>query len=263
MDIYEKILERNGVTRKYKKYFDNNQLMDENIPEKSFDVKNKDLIGTDIIEGVDKKIADHIKENNKNLVFILGNNIVLTNKKNVRTVMKDARVYACKNTDGYENPENVIMKPVYFKLGNLGLMVNYAYIDLTHMNEIFNMEKQVYEFKRTAERLVTVVNSELIDNPRNPDNTLVSSSHCQEDQGGYVYEVKHVPTFEIMNKTFHKINIPRMKKEVLSELAKPKSKRATKKTHSLISSNKTLRSKTPRTSLAKTSRRKSVKWNSI
>jgi hypothetical protein len=272
LEDYGYMLENTGILQKHNMHFEDNMLIDLNtpeidtpeinIPEKPINLKNKNLIGMDI-NRTKKKVSKYITEDKDNLVFILNNDVVLTNKYNVRLVIKDSRVYACRNANGSINPINVIKDKMYFKLANLGLTVNYAYIDITHINEILNNTKQVYEFIRTDKELPSVVTyilmhpeelpPEMTREEREEEYTFISRSHCQEEQGGYVYEVSHDPTFETMkniNKIFHKINISRIKKQLLSE---PKSQK-TRKIHSLPQTKK---------ELAKTTRKKTRKIHSL
>jgi hypothetical protein len=132
-----------------------------------------------------------------NLVFIFGNHYFPINKDTIRMQIKDPLniVYECYNVGNYiiegrNNPrageidENKInIKKNYLRLNSLGLPGDF--IPLKRMQSILLDTHQIYNIVVTDKTLKTVVS----DNVLNHRGSYVGASHCQEGQGGKVYDI--------------------------------------------------------------------------
>lgn len=145
----------------------------------------------DVIEGVERPVREYLDEDPNNMAFVLGNKYYFADKATIRHLMRDGSVFKfpCKSiaeTFGV-SPSNLELKRPLFTLRNLGLYE--GYVLYSQINELLsNPEIRVVALQE-KERLLTVASLQMLSNSPN----AVSASHCQDGQGGMLYEMKQIP----------------------------------------------------------------------
>ena len=172
-----------------------------------------------------------------NLVFIFGNNYFPLNKDTIRMQIKDPLniVFECF-TSGTLKPDNINKKVKYLRLNSLGIPGDF--IQLTRMRIILLDKQQIYNMVATDKVLVTVVSDSVL----NRAGSHVGASHCQDGQGGKVYDLNKKIIRAYSNRTRKNIlSITKKKKgyfskskssKIKSSLLKKKSNSKSKKSKS-------------------------------
>jgi hypothetical protein len=101
----------------------------------------------------------------------------------------NALVYECRVVDSL-SPENVVKTTPLVKLGAMGLPLNYAYADAGSLQRAARGTHKLYEIVETPRTVASVVSRQILKHQVN----MVSGSHCQDGQGGKIYQLKRIRT---------------------------------------------------------------------
>ena len=157
-------------------------------------------IASDIIEG-DVVMTDFLTEKPNSVAFLFQNNYYLIDKDELSKMIstgdetkdkKNSIVFECKIADTMSS-ENFVLKKPLMKLGSIGLPVNYSYIPTGYIEDVVkNTSKKVndriYEIVKTADTVKSVVSYQVLKGL----TRMVSSSHCQEGQGGSLFKLLRI-----------------------------------------------------------------------
>jgi hypothetical protein len=131
----------------------------------------------------DLKMDTYLKEDPDNMIVISGNSHYALTKDTIRMQMKNTSniVFECIQTNTLR-PTNIVKDVKYLRCNSLGLPGDF--IDLKLIGSLLQSKHQIYEIQKTSKKLNSVVSDAVL----NHSGSHVSASHCQEGQGGNVYE---------------------------------------------------------------------------
>jgi hypothetical protein len=155
-----------------------------------------DETGFDIIDGY-INIQNFLTDDSDNFLFIINsgtetNEYRLFNKENLKTILNDESnyVYICKEISHklMISKEDLRDETEYINLRKLG-MYDYALVEQIQYIANNNKKDRIFMFTKTQEEAPSVVSWNIYNNP---GTTVVSASHCQEGQGGFIYNIETV-----------------------------------------------------------------------
>jgi hypothetical protein len=129
-----------------------------------------------------KETKDNILINSVNSYYPLNKDIIQHQVQNPMNV-----VYECYQANGrYLEESNVNKETIYLRLNSLGIPGDF--ISISSLISIFKDKSQIFTIVPTEKKLESVVSVNVLENLSNG----IGASHCQEGQGGYVYEFKKI-----------------------------------------------------------------------
>lgn len=170
-----------------------------------FPIKNMaiDLNSTffDIMERNDVKINDYLNSNSNNIIFICNNTFYGSNKDDIRTILLknnlpnyDELFYEC------DLSYNIYEDTIYVNLRKLG--IPNGYIKVNDIIKILNMSsvsntassnntyyQRIYYLKELEKKIISIIS---LTTKYAICPNIESRSHCQESQGGNLYDVEIV-----------------------------------------------------------------------
>jgi hypothetical protein len=155
-----------------------------------------DETGFDIIDGY-INIKKFLTDDSDNFLFIINsgtetNEYRLFNKENLKTILNDESnyVYICKEISHklMISKEDLRDETEYINLRKLG-MYDYALVEQIQYIANNNKKDRIFMFTKTQEKASSVVSWNIYNNP---GTNVVSASHCQEGQGGFIYNIETV-----------------------------------------------------------------------
>jgi len=155
-----------------------------------------DETGFDIIDGY-INIQNFLTDDSDNFLFIINsgtetNEYRLFNKENLKTILNDESnyVYICKEISHklMISKEDLRDETEYINLRKLG-MYDYALVEQIQYIANNNKKDRIFMFTKTQEKAPSVVSWNIYNNP---GTNVVSASHCQEGQGGFIYNIETV-----------------------------------------------------------------------
>ena len=131
----------------------------------------------------DLKMNTYLKEDPDNMIVISGNSHYALTKDTIRMQIGNTSniVFECIQPNTLRE-ENIVRSAKYLRCNSLGLPGDF--IDLKLIELVLQSKHQIYEIKKTSKKLSSVVSDAVL----NYNGSHVSASHCQEGQGGNVYE---------------------------------------------------------------------------
>ena len=165
-------------------------LLESDIPEllESDITINTNEPAYDVISG-DVVIKDYIEENSRNVAIKLGNKVFLADLDAIQRIKKDATRYECYVADTMR-PENINRKPeeTLFNLKSIGIPAGYGYLmQIEKMLQPQN-NSRFYALEKSDKSVASVVSKAILEGQGRAE--YVSASHCQEGQGGDVYNIR-------------------------------------------------------------------------
>jgi uncharacterized protein YjbI with pentapeptide repeats len=153
----------------------------------------------DLIEG-DVEMTSFLTENKNVFAFLYQKNYYLLDKNDLYNIIditndNNSIVYECKEDSGDTSSKNIIRKTLLIKLGSLGIPINRSYIpiqyfkNITKNDNITNINDRIYEIVRTTREVASVISHQIY---VGISDDLSSSSHCQKEQGGYLYKLQKI-----------------------------------------------------------------------
>ena len=149
---------------------------------------NTNQEGFDVIEG-NMKIIDFINSDENNIAFKLKESVYLVSMDTIKQYYQTSICYQCFEV-GDMNPENLNIheEEILFNVRNIGLPINYVY--LSQINTILNNRPSTYYVLEDLHiHIASVAKKDSILRYMEDGSLLASSSHCQEGQGGDVYNI--------------------------------------------------------------------------
>ena len=152
----------------------------------------------DMIEG-DVKIASYLLSNISNIAIYANDRWFLSNKNNIQQLIDsgDGVVYKCNDASGYLSQSNVDLSNKYFRLRSIGIFLDF--VPLNYMYAILGSNHQYFSLELTKIILPSVVSYNVYEHGA----SWMSRAHCQEGQGGHVYNMRQTNKnkFNTPNKT--------------------------------------------------------------
>lgn len=153
----------------------------------------------DIIEGVETGVDEYIHSDPDNIVFYFNGKFYPFQRETLKSlvvpgVTNNTIVYSCKKVDAGMSEENLDKDGLYFRLRILNIIADY--ISLAYINAVIRDTGKYYSIRKTDDKIESTVSYNLIhyinemikiDEAEDGPGVLVSSSHCQEGQGGFIY----------------------------------------------------------------------------
>jgi hypothetical protein len=167
---------------------------------------NKIELFDPILMEPDLKMDTYLKEDPNNMIVISGNSHYALTKDTIRMQMSNSSniVFECIQLNTLR-AENIVKTVKYLRCNSIGLPGDF--IDLKQIDTILNMNHQIYEIKKTSKKLNSVVSDAVL----NHGAQWVSASHCQEGQGGNVYELIRIFGVKKSSKSRKKRSLSRSK----------------------------------------------------
>ena len=170
------------------RHFNSDREKEEDIPDllESDITINTNETAHDVILG-DVVIKDYIEENPRHVAIKLGNKVFLADLDAIQRIKKDATRYECYVADTMR-PENINRKPeeTLFNLKSIGIPAGYGYLmQIEKMLQPQN-NSRFYALEKSDKSVASVVSKAVLEGHAE----YVSASHCQEGQGGDVYNIR-------------------------------------------------------------------------
>jgi len=146
------------------------------LPEEIFDVINQENIN----------VKDFLGDSN-NILFMFNNQFYPLSKDAIKTQLNPSTTfYGCNKATGLIGAENVNRDVIYFNLRSIGLPI--PFVEAGYIQSILeeiNSNQNIYVLEETEKMIPSVVSLNVL----LQQGSWVSAAHCQEGQGGKVYEI--------------------------------------------------------------------------
>ena len=156
--------------------------------EPSDSVINKTATVYDLIELDDINIIDYLKSDEDNIIFKLNNSYFPLNKNNLRGIIRNASniKFECLVV-GTLRRENINTRVPYLNMNSLGISSGLCLFDQIKYILGSNLKVIEMQLQTPAKTLASTVSLSVLNG-----GSTVNASHCQEGQGGNVYDLKYI-----------------------------------------------------------------------
>ena len=182
-----------------------------------------DETGYDFIDG-DTNIKEFLKDLD-NFLFIINsgnrtNQHFLFNKENLKNEIynKSNYVYICREISSklMITKDELRDETEYFNLRKIG-MYDYALVEQIQYITNNNKKNRIFMFTKTQDEAPSVVSWNIYNNP---GTNVVSASHCQDGQGGFIYNIENVDVNFVDNSKKSKTHTSKKSKSPTSKSPK-------------------------------------------